>query len=109
MLEVPLSSDGQSTRVVPLGDVLVALTTRYNYYARVWVLDVQDAQGGDLLLGLALVPGLDLLAPYPQLKKRLGGLLLLQRRREAHRDPEGLGTDAQLLWFAPGEPVEVPA
>ena len=110
MIEIQLSPEGESRRVVQLSSVVVlTLVTRYSYYQRVWTLDILDAQGGDVLLGLPLVPGLDLLAPYPQQKKTLGGLLLLQRRREAHRTPESLGVDTQLLWFAPGEPVEVPA
>lgn len=103
MLEIPMSAEGGGRRSVDLGGNLVTLVTRYNYTLRAWAMDILDSVGADLLTGVMLYPGLDMLRGYPQIRKRLGALIMVESFREAHRDPNALGTSFVLLWFAPGD------
>lgn len=86
-----------------LGDGVYALSTLYNYTIRAWTLDIHDANGEAVLLGLMLYPHIDLLRGFPTERARLGGLVLLEEHSEAHRAAPSLGTSAKLLWFAADE------
>jgi hypothetical protein len=52
-----------------------------------------------------LVPGVDLLAPYPQIKKTLGALVLFSKTEQGYQQIDSLGKTARLVWFSPGESV----
>lgn len=105
---IPLSSDPLGQVTVTLGDVTVTLVTRYNYSAACWCMDIQDANGDDLLAGIMLVPGVDLLKAYQEEKKSLGSLILAEKTAGAYMDPDSLGTTTKLIWFAYGEEIAYP-
>ena len=105
---IELTSDGQNTAEVDLDTAVVTFVTRYNYSAECWVLDLYDSEGSAILLGLMLVPGIDLLIPYQHQKQLYGGLVLVEKEVGDYMDPAGLGTSTKLLWYPPGEEVVIP-
>lgn len=105
---IPLSSNPQGQVVVSLGDTVAILITRYNYSAACWTLDIQDSNGNNILTGIMLIPGADLLAAYPENKKALGSLVLAEKNAGDYQNPEGLGTLTKLIWFAYGEDITFP-
>lgn len=105
---INLSSDGQGQVSVNLGSTMISLITRYNYLASCWEMDILDVNGDLILAGLMLVPGIDLLAPYQEYAKTIGGLVLAVKNSADYQDPAGLGTSSVLLWFPPGVPVQIP-
>lgn len=103
---VSLKTDAPGKYSVDLETTSVELRTRYSYLAECWTLDIADAQGEALITGLMLVPDIDLLKGYPELKETLGSLLLVERLRDEYKSPDALGLNTKLLWYAPGEEVE---
>jgi len=105
---IELTSSGQGQTAVDLNTAVVTFITRYNHSAEAWVLDLYDSEGNDILLGLMLLPGIDLLSPYQHQKLLYGGLVLVEKETDAYKDPDGLGTSTKLLWYPPGEEVVIP-
>jgi hypothetical protein len=64
-------------------------------------LDIRDAQGGELLLGAPLVPGLDMLRQYPHLK--IPGALIVQTDYNPEAVPtfDNLGITGRLYFVLP--------
>lgn len=102
---IELTSDGEGRTDVDLGDTLVTMVTRFNYYSKVWTMDILDALGETILSGLMLVPGVDLLSPYAQQKELLGGLVLLEESVGDYLSDARLGTNTKLFWFPPGTEI----
>lgn len=106
---IELTDSGEGSYTVDLGDALVILTTRFNYAAGAWTMDVQDIDGNMLVAGLMLVPNIDVLLPYTELKELLGGLVLIELNADDYRSDILLGQNTKLLWFPVGTEVEIPA
>ena len=100
------SGEGQTT--VNLGSTVVQLVTRYNYSAQCWSMDILDSSGNNILTGLMLVPNVDILKPYQEEKKTLGGMVVAEMNDGDYQNPDLLGTKVQLLWFPVGTPVVIP-
>lgn len=105
---IPLSNKGGSKITIPLVDSLITFRTCYNYSAECWVLDLLDTAGEVLLAGLMLVPNVDIMHPYPSLQEEIGSLVLVEKNEDDYKDAELLGSTTKLLWFAPGEEIELP-
>jgi hypothetical protein len=105
---IPTYSDAESRYSVALGGSVVSIVTRYSYSAQCWQMDLSDSLGNAILTGLMLVPGVDLLKPYPQIKRTLGSLLLVELTEGDYISPDSLGTTTKLLWFEPGLEVVYP-
>ena len=63
--EMPLNADNQTFRVM-LGDVSYTLRVVWRDEAG-WILDVMDSGAQPLLMGVPLVPDVDLIEQYPEL------------------------------------------
>jgi len=105
---VELSPSSGSGLTVPLGDTLVTLIPRYNYTLSLWSLDIFDAEGIVLVAGIMLIPNIDLLSPYPQIKRTLGSLVLIELNVGDHKSVDAIGINTKLLWYAPGQDVVLP-
>lgn len=105
---IDLFSNGESRFVVDLNGYLATFVTKFNYSARAWSLDILDADGVLILAGVMLVPNVDILYGYPQAKKNLGGLVLIEAAVGNYTIPDKLSTGAKLLWFPPGVEVGLP-
>jgi hypothetical protein len=70
--EIPLVSVPQ-TLSISLANVVYNLTVKWNDAAECWVLDIADQNSNNILTGVPLVTGADLLAQYAYLG--LGGSL----------------------------------
>ncbi len=105
---IDLTPAGEGRAQVNLGSSVVAITTRYNYGAECWTMDVADVDGNPILSGLMLIPGVDILDAYQQEKKTLGGMVLAERSEDAYREAGSLGVSTKLLWFPPGSEVVIP-
>jgi hypothetical protein len=98
---IPLKAGTPQTFSISLGGVNYQFTLRYrNDPAGLggWVLDIDDQFGEELLYGVPLVTGANLLAQYSYLGFR-GGLYV-----QTANDPDavptfrGLGVDTVLYW-----------
>lgn len=73
--EIPLSPKPQ-TFAISLVGVTYLMTLLWNPSLACWVLDIDDANGNPVVLGIPVVTGLDLLAQYSYLG--VGGHLIAQ-------------------------------
>ena len=105
---IPLLADGENTTTLNLSIGIISIVTRYNYLSECWCMDILDANGDLMLAGIMLVPLIDLLAPHTAVKQEIGTFLLIEKYTGAYKDPDKLGTDTALLWYAPGEDIEIP-
>lgn len=101
--EIPTTSDPDRQFEIVLGANLLTLRTYFNGTTPGWFLDITDDGGASLARGLAIVPGVNLLASRPDLTGTLGQLRTATSDGGNNTDPAGLGTVARLYWFAPGE------
>ena len=105
---IPLTTDGEGHVLVVLGSVQVQFVTRFNYSIPAWTLDLLDANGNLLIAGLPLFPKIDIMKPHTTLKSTIGSLVVVELEAGDYKSPDLLGTQVQLLWFAPGETVVIP-
>lgn len=97
--EVPLSVGRPQRLNVRLGQVEYQLTLRYlNVEQGGWLLDIADAIGNPMVLGIPLVTGANLLEQYEHLG--FGGRLWVQTLSDPDAVPtfENLGDDGVLWW-----------
>lgn len=106
---VSLTSDGQNTTILNLSTGLFSLTTKYNYSAQCWMMDLRNADGTDIITGVMLVPNIDLLLPYPAIRESVGTFLIIEQNSGDYMNPDGLGSSIMMLWFSPTDTVEIPA
>ena len=50
-----------------------------------------------------LVPGVDLLHPYPVVGEKIGALYLIEDKTDAYKLPDSLGNTTHLTWYSPAE------
>ena len=105
---IQLAPDGEGSTTVSLGSLIVKLVTRYNYSAQCWSMDIFDSLGALMLAGVMLVPNVDLLKPYTELKSTIGGLALVEITAGDYMSPDLLGVNTMLLWYPVGVAVEIP-
>lgn len=102
--ELPLSSDPSQSFTCQLGAVKYYCEAKYNSRNGVWSLDLyDDAARSPILLGMAIVLGVDLLEPY-----NLGiGRLVAVDGNATDRDAtaDDLGTRVTLNWISPDEEI----
>jgi len=103
-----MKPDGEGRVLVDLGSALVYLVTRFNYSAKCWTMDMEDVQGSPILNGLMLVPNVDILHPYTQVRKKYGTFMLVEKAAGEYTKPDMLGVNTLLLWFPPGEEAALP-
>jgi len=106
--KIALQPDGEGKTLVSLGDTSVYLVTKYNYSAFCWMIDILDADEIVLLSGQMLVPNVDILAPYPDIKDLIGSLILVELNLDDYKSSDLLGINTALLWYAPGVIVTLP-
>lgn len=87
--EIPLSPTPQ-TFTITLAGVIYQMTVKWNWVNASWVLDIADASGNALLVGIPLVTGVDLLEQYGYMG--FGGQLVCQ----TDNDPDAVPTYANL-------------
>lgn len=105
--ELELTNDGEGHFTFNLNGVTLKIVTRFNYSAQCWVMDLFDATEASLLYGLMMVPNVDLLFPYQQLKKTLGSLMVIESASDEYQQDFALGDTVKLIWAAPGEVLPV--
>lgn len=96
---IPLQVGAPQTFSITLNGKAYQFTLKYrNVDQGGWVLDVQDSAGNDVVNGIPLVTGANLLAQYAYLG--FGGSLWVQTPGNADAVPtfENLGQDALFFW-----------
>lgn len=98
--EIPLSPSPQKLSI-SLGGVQYRLTVRWNNVMQAWVLDIADIDSNDILTGLPIVPGVDMLGQFAHLN--FGGMLIAQTDSDAGITPgfTTLGITGHLYWVTP--------
>lgn len=100
MNELPTSADGARHATVDIpGAGTYRLRTYYRHRGGCFLLDVFEASGEPMLLGVPLVAGVSLLHKVPRARALLGQL----RMSADSTNPASLGDTARLVQFAPGE------
>lgn len=94
---IPLTAQPQ-TLTVTLGGNQYNLRVLWNSAANCWVLDIYDASGNPVVLGIAVVTGVDLLGQFGHLN--FGGQLIAQTDFDTLAVPTqtNLGTNGNLYF-----------
>lgn len=102
--QIPLAAGTAQTLSVSLNSVIYNLTLTWNVPAQSWLLNIADGNGNDLLDGLPLVTGCDLLAQYAYVG--IGGSLYVMTAGEGDSVPNftNLGTQGNLYFVTPQDP-----
>ncbi len=97
---IPLTPVPQ-TFGITLAGVAYNLTFTWNTNSQNWILDIADQNNNDILTGIPLVTGSDLLEQYAYLN--FGGKLIVQTTGDVTAVPtyENLGTDGLLYFVTP--------
>lgn len=104
IIQIPLSADPAQSLTVQLGDVKYYFEARYNSRNGVWTLDMyDDATRAPIVLGMALVLGQDLLAPYNLGIGSLGLVDTSAQSKDAGADD--MGDRVVLCWVSPDEVI----
>ena len=64
--EIPLSPQPQ-TFAISIAGTVYRLTIQWNRFGGYWVIDIADAQGNDILCGVPMLAGRNLLGQYDYL------------------------------------------
>ncbi len=109
MIEIPLSTDARQSFTTDLGSRRMAMEVAYNERSGLWIASIADEVSGEVLAGsIALVTGVDLLAPY---NLDLGHLYMVDQGAGAPRDAslETLGNEVVMVWLDAAEHAELAA
>jgi hypothetical protein len=95
--EIPLTAVAQDFTIA-LGGVTYTLTVFWNRAATCWMLNIADALGAPLVMGIPLITGTDLLRQYAYLG--ISGSLVVQTDYAVDNIPtiDNLGTDSHLYF-----------
>ena len=104
---LPLEYTGEGEQSFDLGLISIILVSRFNYQTRCWSLDILDANGVNLAVGLMMVPYIDIIKACPELKLRVGALVPVENFAGNYTIPESIGYNLQLFWYPPGETIEL--
>jgi hypothetical protein len=100
---IALTNQGGARYDVDFGVGVYTLITKYNYTAACWTMDMIDSVGVTVLSGLMLVPGIDILSPYPFVSSQIGTLAIIEKNNGDYMNPEALGKDVLLVWISTSE------
>lgn len=107
MVEIPCSPGGEAYFVqrTALGGRDFVLSFRWNQREGRWVVDLADADGAPIAVGLCLVVGPDLLGLVVDERKPAGELVVLDTSGALDADPgfDDLGGRFTLALFDPSE------
>ena len=100
MKEIPTTADGARRATIDIQGIgTFTLRTYYRHIGRSFLMDLHEAKGAAILIGVPLVAGVSLLNKAPRSRGSLG-----QWRMTADSAlPESLGDSARLIHFDPGE------
>lgn len=96
---IPLDSTGARRITVGLYD----FRTYWTPLEKMWHLDLFDASGSVIALGLALVPDINILRYDESLVATVGDLRVADLSGEGNANNSSLGNTAVLAYWAPGE------
>lgn len=82
--EIPLKASAQNFTIA-FPNATYEVTVKWNVFANCWVIDFLDNNGNEVLTGVPLVTGVDLLAQFPDLN--FGGQLIVQTDHDTDAVP----------------------
>ncbi|CCV60945.1 hypothetical protein AB8899_12295 [Yersinia enterocolitica] len=94
--EIPLTANNQFFNIA-LGEISLNLRLVYRDVAG-WIMDVRDSGGADMLCGVPLVVGVDLIEQYPELGINGVFAVLSDDSREEYPTKTNLGTGSHLYF-----------
>ena len=99
VFEIPLRPATAQTLKVALNDRVYGFSLAYIDEAEGgWTLDIADEAGSPLVAGIALLPGQDLLEPYPDLGIGVRLAVVTPGEQECRPNFDGLGVHSKLLF-----------
>ena len=100
--EIPLAPEPQRL-AISLGGVDYVLKLRYNARLELWILDVADAEEHQLVSGIPLVTGVDLLGQYRHLGFK-GALIAYEKDSDGSPTFDTLGVTGGLVFATEAMP-----
>lgn len=107
ILLVPLTNTPGRIKL-DLGIQFLWADTKFNYTAQCWTIDLYDSSNNPILMGVMLVPNVDLMKAHAGLQNTIGSFVVLERLPGDYKKPGELGISVQLVWYPPGTPVVLP-
>lgn len=97
--EIPLSPDAQNFSIT-LNNVDYNFSLQWNEPSAAWKIDIADSNNVNILCGIPLITGVDLLEPYAYLN--FGGQLIVQTDHDTDNVPtfDNLGINGHLYWIS---------
>lgn len=97
---IPLIAANQEFNI-SLAGVSYHLKVKWNKFSNAWVLDIQDSQQNNILTGVPMVTGCDLLEQYGYLE--IGGAMVVQSTNNPNLVPDytTLGSTGNLFFIIP--------
>lgn len=102
-LEIPLNSAGSRRIFVDLNRQPFGIRTYWNPTARTWFMDLTDRLDNPILLGMAMVPEINLFEAFPGLTSTIGQFRVIVTDGGENNTIDSLGNTAFLIYFPPGE------
>jgi len=91
---------------VELDGVIYNLIIRYNERMKRWILDIQDQEETDIIIGLVMLSGVPLLQQYVKTDLPPGDFILLHRdATDINAERLDLGDEVTLYYFDADEGV----
>jgi len=105
IIKIATRSDFPSySQRVELDGVIYNLAIRYNERMARWVLDIQDQEENDILIGAPMLTGIPLLQQYVKNDLPPGDFILLHRdASDINAEREDLGDSVNLFYFDESE------
>lgn len=98
--EIPLTPNSQ-TFSISLSGVQYRITLKWNSFAQLWFLDFRDINNVDILLGVPVITGANLLEQYDYLQ--FGGEMYARTDDSPDTPPNftNFGVTGHLYWVVP--------
>lgn len=107
-VEVPIRANiAAQTFDVVLNGISYTLTAKWNSRSEIWFLDIQDEDGNNLILGVALKLGARLLK---QFNLGIGDFIMVDdTATNTEANLSNISVSTRLVYFAPDEIAEIEA
>ena len=104
MLILPMTNDGARKADIDIISGIFSFRTYWNYSTSMWYVDMLDANGNDYLLGMALVPEINILKAHSVQVEQIGEIRVSDVPLTGNATVDSLGSEGvDVTSWLPGE------
>ena len=104
MLILPMTNDGARRADIDIITATYSFRTFWNYSTEMWYVDMVDSEGIDYLLGMALVPAINILKAHTVQVEETGDIRVSDSLATGNATVDSLGSDGiDVTSWLPGE------